>query len=151
MDVTGGIETDNPKVNRLLSNILWSQKSNCFDVPTDSLQRDECLGWSADAAVFCSTALLNMDSYAFYKKYAKDMQIEQNQHDCMLPVFAPAMPTCRPMKISSHRSTTTVSVPLSRARRNCSACVRMPSIARYRRRPSRKPLRRNSSLPTAVY
>lgn len=91
MDVTGGIETDNPKVNRLLSNILWSQKSNFFDVPTDCPQRDERLGWSGDADVFCSTALLNMDAYAFYKKYAKDMQIEQNQHDGMLPMFAPAM------------------------------------------------------------
>ncbi|WEV66236.1 alpha-L-rhamnosidase [Bifidobacterium sp. ESL0764] len=91
MDVTGGIETDRPKVNRLLSNILWSQKSNFFDVPTDCPQRDERLGWSGDADVFSATAVLNMDAYAFYKKYAKDMGIEQAQHDGMLTMYAPAM------------------------------------------------------------
>lgn len=91
MKTTGGITTDNSKVNRLLQNVLWSQKSNFFDVPTDCPQRDERLGWSGDADIFSSTAVLNMDTYAFFKKYARDMQIEQKAHEGMLTMYAPAM------------------------------------------------------------
>lgn len=91
MKTTGAIKTDNAKVNRLLANVMWSQKSNFFDVPTDCPQRDERLGWSGDADIFSSTAVLNMDAYAFFKKYARDMQIEQNNHDGMLTMYAPAM------------------------------------------------------------
>ena len=91
MKTTGGITTDNAKVNRLLQNVIWGQKSNFFDVPTDCPQRDERLGWTGDADVFSATAVLNMDTYAFFKKYARDMQIEQNAHDGMLTMYAPAM------------------------------------------------------------
>ncbi|MCX8720817.1 MULTISPECIES: alpha-L-rhamnosidase [unclassified Lactobacillus] len=91
MKTTGSITTDNAKVNRLLANVMWSQKSNFFDVPTDCPQRDERLGWSGDADIFSSTAVLNMDAYAFFKKYARDMQIEQENHDGMLTMYAPAM------------------------------------------------------------
>nr|WP_317638239.1 family 78 glycoside hydrolase catalytic domain [Lactobacillus xylocopicola] len=90
MAVTGSIKTDNEKVNRLLQNIVWGQKSNFFDIPTDCPQRDERLGWSGDAAVFVGTAVLNMDCYAFFKKYAQDMKIEQETHQGMLPMYAPA-------------------------------------------------------------
>lgn len=91
MKVTGGIKTDNAKINRFLQNVLWSQKSNFFDVPTDCPQRDERLGWTGDADIFSSTAVLNMDAYEFFKKYARDMKIEQNAHDGMLTMYAPAM------------------------------------------------------------
>lgn len=91
LEITGGINTTNAKVNRLLENVLWSQKSNFFDVPTDCPQRDERLGWSGDADIFASTAILNMNAYAFFKKYAKDMKIEQAAHNGMLTMYAPAM------------------------------------------------------------
>ena len=91
LEITGGIKTSNTKVNRLLQNVLWSQKSNFFDVPTDCPQRDERLGWSGDADIFASTAILNMNAYPFFKKYAKDMKIEQATHQGMLTMFAPAM------------------------------------------------------------
>ena len=41
---TGEIETNNEQVNKLFNNVLWGQKSNFFDVPTDCPQRDERLG-----------------------------------------------------------------------------------------------------------
>jgi alpha-L-rhamnosidase len=41
---TGWIETSDPRVNRLISNTLWSQKDNLWDVPTDCPQRDERVG-----------------------------------------------------------------------------------------------------------
>lgn len=91
MKMTGAISTENAKVNRLFQNILWGQKSNFLDVPTDCPQRDERLGWTGDADVFSNTAALNMDSFAFFKKYMKDVAIEQYNHDGMVTMYAPAM------------------------------------------------------------
>ncbi len=45
-------ETSKPLVNQLQHNILWGQKGNFLDVPTDCPQRDERLGWTGDAQVF---------------------------------------------------------------------------------------------------
>lgn len=91
MPMAGEIKTNNNEVNQLFSNVTWSQKSNFFDVPTDCPQRDERLGWTGDADIFSSTSTFNMNVYAFFKKYAKDMAIEQAQNDGRLSLFAPAM------------------------------------------------------------
>ncbi len=45
------LHTGNAMVNHLWSNILWGQRSNFVGVPTDCPQRDERLGWTADAQV----------------------------------------------------------------------------------------------------
>lgn len=91
MRPTGSITTSNKKANRLFENIQWGQKSNFFDVPTDCPQRDERLGWTGDANIFSNTAAFNMDVYAFFKKYARDMAIEQRTHQGMVTMYAPAM------------------------------------------------------------
>lgn len=91
METTGGIKTTNQKVNRLFKNILWGQKSNFLDIPTDCPQRDERLGWTGDAEVFSNTAAINMNVFPFFKKYAKDIAVEQKQHNGMVPMYAPAM------------------------------------------------------------
>lgn len=88
---TAQLTTGHPEVDRLIENVRWSQKASFVDVPTDCPQRDERLGWTGDAAVFCETALINMAAYPFFKKYARDMQVEQAQHDGMLTMYAPAM------------------------------------------------------------
>jgi alpha-L-rhamnosidase len=61
-------------LNQLWSNILWGQRSNFVGVPTDCPQRDERLGWMADAQVFWRTATYNMDLAAFSRKYSTDMR-----------------------------------------------------------------------------
>ena len=43
-------------------------------MPTDCPQRDERLGWTADAQVFWRTATYNMDLAAFSRKYAGDIR-----------------------------------------------------------------------------
>lgn len=91
MAITGSIHTDNEDVNRLFKNIVWGQKSNFLDVPTDCPQRDERLGWTGDANIFSNTAAYNMNVFQFFKKYARDMAVEQSQHDGMLTMYAPAM------------------------------------------------------------
>ena len=62
MDAAGWVETSNPLVNRLFLNALWGQRGNFVDVPSDCPQRDERMGWTGDAQVFCGTACFNMDT-----------------------------------------------------------------------------------------
>jgi alpha-L-rhamnosidase len=71
---TVDLKTGSPMVNKLWSNIRWGQWSNFVGVPTDCPQRDERLGWSADAQVFWRTASYNMDLAAFSRKYAADLR-----------------------------------------------------------------------------
>ena len=69
MERTGELKTSDEKLNRLFENIVWGQKGNFLDVPTDCPQRDERMGWTGDAQVFADTACFNMDAYAFYEKF----------------------------------------------------------------------------------
>jgi len=68
------LTTGNEIINKLWSNIVWGQRSNFMSVPTDCPQRDERLGWMADAQVFWRTASYNMNLAAFTRKYAGDMR-----------------------------------------------------------------------------
>ncbi|HLY43383.1 MAG TPA: family 78 glycoside hydrolase catalytic domain [Terracidiphilus sp.] len=71
---TAEMKTGNEIVNKLLSNIEWGQRSNFMSVPTDCPQRDERLGWMADAQVFWRAASYNMDLTAFTRKFSADMR-----------------------------------------------------------------------------
>ena len=70
---TGWFECSDELVNQLWRNINWSQRGNFLSVPTDCPQRDERLGWLADAQVFLPTAALNMDVAAFMTKWGYDI------------------------------------------------------------------------------
>ncbi len=72
--ITARLETGSAMINQLWSNILWGQRSNFVGVPTDCPQRDERLGWMADAQVFWRAASYNMDLAAFSRKFAGDMR-----------------------------------------------------------------------------
>ena len=71
---TAQLKTGSPLINQLWSNILWGQRSNFVGVPTDCPQRDERLGWTADAQVFWRAATFNMDLTAFSRKYTGDIR-----------------------------------------------------------------------------
>ena len=71
---TAKLKTGSEMIDKLWSNILWGQRSNFVGVPTDCPQRDERLGWMADAQVFWRTATYNMDLAAFSRKYSADMR-----------------------------------------------------------------------------
>lgn len=77
MEPTGQITCSNPLLNQLHHNYLWGLKGNFLDVPTDCPQRDERLGWTGDAQIFCRTACYLMDSYTFYKKWLHDLEVDQ--------------------------------------------------------------------------
>jgi len=85
---TGSFETSNELVNQLQKNIVWSQKGNFIDIPTDCPQRDERLGWTGDAQVFFNTASFNMDVRLFFKKWLKDLNFEQKK-DGAVPYIIP--------------------------------------------------------------
>src|SRR5438874_6178981 len=74
---TGSFETSNSHFNQLQHNIIWGQKGNFLDVPTDCPQRDERLGWTGDAQAFSPTAAFNMDVAAFFTKWLKDVAADQ--------------------------------------------------------------------------
>lgn len=77
MERTGTFTCSNPDLNQLAHNILWGLKSNFVDVPTDCPQRDERLGWTGDAQIFCRTASFLMNTYSFYRKWLKDVEADQ--------------------------------------------------------------------------
>ncbi len=76
---TGQFISGNEKINQLYHNIIWGQKSNYLDIPTDCPQRDERLGWTGDAQVFCRTAAINFDVERFFKKWLGDVALEQRE------------------------------------------------------------------------
>ena len=89
LERTGFIETSDKKVNRLMENTLWGQKGNFLDVPTDCPQRNERLGWTGDAQVFCATATYHMDTAVFFNKYLLDMRYEQRIDGGAVPYVVP--------------------------------------------------------------
>ena len=87
---TGYIESSDPEVNQLFSNIVWGQKGNFLDIPTDCPQRDERLGWMGDAQVFIRTASYNYDVLNFFKKWLNDVKLEQYKNGAV-PDFIPSI------------------------------------------------------------
>lgn len=77
LEYSGEFKCSNDKVNRLFQNIIWGQKGNFVDVPTDCPQRDERLGWTGDTQVFAATACYNSLSAPFYEKWLKDVVYDQ--------------------------------------------------------------------------
>ena len=79
MKRTGYLSCSDPLLNRLFHNVIWGQKSNFIDIPSDCPQRAECLGWTGDAQVFIRTACLNFDVEKFFTKWLADMAAEQHE------------------------------------------------------------------------
>ena len=74
---TGHLRCGNPMINRLYENVLWGQRCNFLDIPTDCPQRDERLGWTGDAQVFIKTASYNYDVQKFFHKWLADLAADQ--------------------------------------------------------------------------
>ena len=89
------LKTGSAMLNQLWSNILWGQRSNFVGVPTDCPQRDERLGWSADAQVFWRAASYNMDLTTFSRKFGADLRGTQVGTP-MYGIFAPGTITANP-------------------------------------------------------
>jgi len=100
LEESGWIETSDVRINRLIENAKWSQKDNFLDVPTDCPQRNERMGWTGDAQMFCKTASYNMETYAFYTKYLRDLWVEQKDRDGMVGHLVPSFIKKEPTETS---------------------------------------------------
>lgn len=76
MEQQATFECDNPLVNQLVKNTIWSQKSNFVDIPTDCPQRERS-GWTGDAGVFVGTGLMLMDSYPVFARWLGECRVDQ--------------------------------------------------------------------------
>ena len=85
---TGYFTCSNELLNKFAQNVIWGQKGNFLDVPTDCPQRDERLGWTGDAAMFSRTAAINFDVKEFFEKWLNDLEADQLA-DGSLPHVAP--------------------------------------------------------------
>jgi alpha-L-rhamnosidase len=74
---TGAFTCSSEMVNQLQQNIVWGQRGNFLEVPTDCPQRDERLGWTGDIQAFVRTAANNMDVAAFLTKWMVDLEDAQ--------------------------------------------------------------------------
>ena len=100
MKRTGRFRCGNEKINQLYHNVIWGQKSNYLDIPTDCPQRNERLGWTGDTQVFCRTAAINFDVEKFFKKWMGDVALEQGK-DGSVSGIVPELPNNRPKRISA--------------------------------------------------
>ncbi len=88
-ELTADYKTSNEKVNRLWSNLVWSNVDNFLTIPTDCPQRNERMGWSGDINVFSRTAtyLSNADQFLTRHMYAmRDVQSASGRFTDVAPV-----------------------------------------------------------------
>ncbi|MBQ9760261.1 MAG: family 78 glycoside hydrolase catalytic domain [Clostridia bacterium] len=97
---TGRFRCGNEKINQLYHNVIWGQKSNYLDIPTDCPQRNERLGWTGDTQVFCRTAAINYNVKKFLNKWMNDVALEQGKDGAVHGVV-PDAPNARPKRISA--------------------------------------------------
>jgi alpha-L-rhamnosidase len=86
LEPTGEFSCSDELINQLQHNVLWGQRGNFLDVPTDCPQRDERLGWTGDAQVFARTACFNMNAAPFFAKWARDVREAQTDKGGIPPV-----------------------------------------------------------------
>ena len=87
MKRVGDFSCGNEKLNQLYSNVIWGQRGNYIDIPTDCPQRDERIGWTGDTQVFCRTATLNYDVEKFFRKWLYDMGQNQGEDGAVYGVI----------------------------------------------------------------
>lgn len=79
MGETGSFTCSNAKLDQLHNNVLWSQKGNFLDIPTDCPTRERA-GWTGDAQIFVHAGSLLMNDAAFYAKWIKDVASAQGEN-----------------------------------------------------------------------
>lgn len=86
---TGEFVCNDELVNKLQHAIVWGQRGNFLEIPTDCPQRDERLGWTGDIQVFARTAAFNMNVAGFLSKWLVDL-MDAQRGDGAFTDFAPS-------------------------------------------------------------
>jgi alpha-L-rhamnosidase len=77
---TAQFESSNTAVNRLWSNLTWSNIDNFLSIPTDCPQRNERMGWSGDISVFSRTATYVSAADQFLTRHLRAMRDVQESN-----------------------------------------------------------------------
>ncbi len=88
---TGEFASSNADVNQLFHNIVWGQKGNYIEAPTDCPQRDERLGWTGDTQFFVRTGLYNFDAVNFLERWLTTIATDSQGADGTFPDTVPAV------------------------------------------------------------
>lgn len=70
---SGSFHCSNGLINKIQSNIVWTEADNLHGIPTDCPQRDERMGWLNDATVRAEAAIYNFNMNRFYEKWINDI------------------------------------------------------------------------------
>lgn len=88
-EMDGSFTCSDRLLNRFAENVMWSQKCNFINIPTDCPQRNERMGWAGDTHVFCHTALQNSRLKLFYERNLQamqDLQTEEGRYPEIAPI-----------------------------------------------------------------
>ncbi|MGW8482831.1 family 78 glycoside hydrolase catalytic domain [Microbacterium sp. NPDC055903] len=88
VEFVGTFSSSDALLDRLYQNVEWGLRGNFVSIPTDCPQRDERLGWLADAQVFAPTALAMADLGPLLRRWMRDVRSAQND-DGAFPDIAP--------------------------------------------------------------
>ncbi len=106
---TGQFHCSNELINRLVENVIWSEKSNFVDIPADCPQRERA-GWTGDMNVFNETADYLSDTRVFLRKWMHDF-IGMQREDGSLPYVVPHIPMIGESHSAAGWSDAIVTVP----------------------------------------
>lgn len=108
---TGSFSCSNPLINQLVKNVIWSEKSNFVDIPTDCPQRERA-GWTGDINVFIETANYLTDTRKFISKWMLDF-IGMQESDGALPFIVPKIPIPMTGRTSTGWSDAITTLPMA--------------------------------------
>ncbi|MFJ4296368.1 family 78 glycoside hydrolase catalytic domain [Curtobacterium sp. NPDC089689] len=86
---TGTFASSHDLLNTFHENVVRGMQGNFLSVPTDCPQRDERLGWTGDIAAFAPTASYLFDTSAFLGDWLRDVWLEQQHADGVIPFVVP--------------------------------------------------------------
>ena len=103
----GRFSCSDERISRLWQNVDWTMRSNYLDIPMDCPQRDERLGYTGDAEIFLPTALFHGDLALFYRKWLRDLRVEQTD-EFGVPLSVPDILRTRTCTSTWHDAATIV-------------------------------------------
>lgn len=89
--VVGDFRCSDDRLNTLVNAIEYTVRDNFLEVATDCPQRDERMGWLADASVIAPTAAYLLDLEAFLIKFTQDGADGQGK-DGVIRNYVPVVP-----------------------------------------------------------
>jgi alpha-L-rhamnosidase len=90
VQMIGSFECSDLLVNAIFRNAAWSLRDNFIGIPMDCPQRDERLGWAADAQIFAPSALFIADVTNTLENWLIELQDAQHPSGAY-PDYAPTV------------------------------------------------------------